>query len=193
MASSFGPKGQPYVSSGDAPSLAAQLKEVADYAAQMGGRRVGTTAERDAFTTAGHAYVGFVWGNTTKGFDEEYTPGGWQSRTDVELTTSSFFTPGTGFTMLSISKVYLRGKIVWGTIVMTGSTDFSSNQWFGNVASGYLPVTEVTSVDIHTLLSIGGNATPGFAQLVRADRAIRGFTVSTGNRRVSFSFQWATN
>jgi len=59
-----GPKGQPRFPATDAPDLGVDEEIVADYAAKVGNRRVGTTAERNAAAGA-DLWEGLEWYDTT--------------------------------------------------------------------------------------------------------------------------------
>jgi hypothetical protein len=75
-ATSWGTKNQPQFADGDAPDVALNPSQVADYAAKVGNRRVGTTAERVA-ATGKDVWEGLVWGDTTLGVDFRYKSGAW--------------------------------------------------------------------------------------------------------------------
>jgi hypothetical protein len=65
-ASSFGPKNEPIFADGDAPDVAVNATQAAAYAAKVGNRRVGTTAERDeAATNPREVWEGLLWFDTT--------------------------------------------------------------------------------------------------------------------------------
>lgn len=76
-ASSFGPRGEPEFKDGDAPDVALNPTQAAKYAALVGNRRIGTTAQRNAaltesvsLTTPG-VWEGLKWLDTNE--KAEYT------------------------------------------------------------------------------------------------------------------------
>lgn len=146
MSSSIGANGQPKWATGDAPSLAASFNELADYALRRGGRIVGTTTERNAFSTAGYAREGDEWDDTT--LDIVYR---WSGSTWVGLTAPKrSFTPTiTGITGASLNAVW---SMAGGLVTVSGqlaSTKLWST-WTGPVTVT-VPTGSVPS-DIGTIL-----------------------------------------
>jgi hypothetical protein len=72
--SSTGSFRQPHYLDGDAPDVAVNANEVADYAAEFGNHKVGTAAERNAATS--WAWDGLTWGDTTDGCNYRYAVSG---------------------------------------------------------------------------------------------------------------------
>lgn len=70
-------KNEPQYAGTGAPADAADLTEVAAYAALVGNRKVGTTAQRTATTGTAEAWDGLLWGDTTDGFEYKYKSGAW--------------------------------------------------------------------------------------------------------------------
>jgi hypothetical protein len=82
-ASSFGPHGEPEFKDGDAPDVALNPTQVGKYAALVGNRRVGTTAQRNAaltedptLSTPG-SWNGLEWWDTTLKRAFILVDGGW--------------------------------------------------------------------------------------------------------------------
>jgi hypothetical protein len=72
-----GPKNEPQYAGTGAPADAADLSEVATYAALVGNRKVGTTIQRNAATSTTSAWEGLLWGDTTDGLEYRYTSAAW--------------------------------------------------------------------------------------------------------------------
>ena len=121
-ASSYGPRNAPQFADGDAPDVAVNPTQVAAYAAKVGNRRVGTTAERTAATGL-DVWEGLEWEDTTDGCTYKYIAAAWHlySRLVTSYTpTLTNCTLGTGGTMIgdySISGGVVNGwvEIVLGT------------------------------------------------------------------------------
>lgn len=77
MSSSMGTSGEPRWASGDAPSIAASFNELSDFVVKRGGLFRGTTAERNALSTAGYAKEGDHWFDTTTDLLYVYTGAAW--------------------------------------------------------------------------------------------------------------------
>ncbi|GAA3330674.1 hypothetical protein HP467_07190 [Curtobacterium albidum] len=75
---STGPKGQPQYSGSGRLQTAADLSEIANYAALVGNRKTGTTSERQQALSDGAVWEGLLWGDTTDGNDYRLTGGAWQ-------------------------------------------------------------------------------------------------------------------
>ena len=76
-----GPKGQPRFPATEPPDLGVDEEIVADYAALVGNRKSGTTAQRNLAASLGEVWPGLEWGDTTDGFDYGYTAsGGWSRK-----------------------------------------------------------------------------------------------------------------
>jgi len=73
----FGTRGQPTFPANEGPELGVDENTVSDFAAAVGTRRVGTTAERNALI-APELFVGLLWGDNTLGYDLRYTSTGWK-------------------------------------------------------------------------------------------------------------------
>ena len=77
--STYGNKGKPEFSDLDAPDVAVNPTAVGTYAAKVGNRRVGTTAEREIAASSGDVWDGLLWGDTTDGSEYRYVVGsGWR-------------------------------------------------------------------------------------------------------------------
>jgi|GEM_PF-4618468 len=78
-----GPKGQPRFPANEAPDMGVDEEILADYAAKVGNRRVGTTAERNA-ATGSDLWEGLIWGDTTDKLEYRRTAGAWARFGDIE-------------------------------------------------------------------------------------------------------------
>lgn len=108
------------------------------------------------------------------------------------ITPTNFFWAGTGFTIDSNSDIYQVGHMVMGNLILVRSTaGYTSNLWLGNVRTNYIPRTGTGQpLPLLLLFSEGGASSTGFGQITRSDRAIRCWTVSAGNTKVTIPFQW---
>lgn len=75
--------GAPRFLDADAPDPAVNPTEVAAFAAKVGTRLIGTTAERDAYP---YKREGLEWYNTTKDLVEVYNGTGWVADTQFHVT-----------------------------------------------------------------------------------------------------------
>ena len=90
--STRGPKGQPRFPANEAPDLGVDEEIVADYAAKVGNRRVGTTAERDLAESSGDVWEGLLWGDITDKHEYEHVGGVWKqllAHAEYTLTVTS--------------------------------------------------------------------------------------------------------
>ena len=75
---SRGSKGQPYFAANGAPQIDVDPGIVSDYSAEVGNRKVGTTAQRNALA-GDDVWDGLLFGDTSIGVDFRYLAGtGWQ-------------------------------------------------------------------------------------------------------------------
>ena len=81
--STRGPKGQPRFPATDAPDLGVDEEIVADFAAAVGNRRVGTTAQRLALTGLDF-YEGLAFGDTTLKAEFKVTNGVWKAIPNIQ-------------------------------------------------------------------------------------------------------------
>lgn len=97
MSSSTGTNGEPVWASGDAPSIAASFNELSAFALERGGLFRGTTAQRNALSTAGYAKEGDHWFDTTTDLLYAYTGAAWgavsAAATLIGTTTQSIPNP----------------------------------------------------------------------------------------------------
>jgi hypothetical protein len=98
---SSGSKNQPQYAGTGAPADAADLSEIATYAALVGNRKVGSTAARTGSTGA-DVWEGLLWGDTDDGLEYRYTSGAWVAPTRRQilgeadrLASATAFTPTT--------------------------------------------------------------------------------------------------
>lgn len=141
-----GDKGQPTYDSNYPPSDAADLTEVAQYAADVGNARVGSTSERTAFSNNGNATEGLAWRDTTLKRTFYWESGAWVLEVWGTLL-DSLKTNATGFLRVPHS----LGKKP-SVVIM---------QDYGTVTSGkrnYV-VTDRTAVDFAFALYDGSDGT----------------------------------
>ncbi|QKS21001.1 hypothetical protein HUN58_14690 [Curtobacterium sp. Csp1] len=77
-ADDHGPKGNGIYSAAGGSDDGADLTEIAAYAATVGNRKVGSTAQRNAAVTEENGtWEGLIWGDTTDGNEYRFTSGSW--------------------------------------------------------------------------------------------------------------------
>lgn len=150
MATTVGPKGQPQVSSASDFTPAADITAVADFAAAVGNRRVGTSAQRTALAGADlSSGLEFYETDTAKTYI--YAGAAWvQTPVRGAVVTSGVFTPATGWTLTGGSAAFQRqGRLVqcYVNIIRSGSTvtvpdadGNIANVVVGTVATAWRPV-----------------------------------------------------
>ena len=102
MSSSTGTAGEPQWASGDAPSSAATFNEIAAYALFRGGRMVGTTAERNAFSAATYAREGDEWDDITLDIIYRWSGSTWVALTAPKRTYAPSITGITGAALTAV-------------------------------------------------------------------------------------------
>lgn len=85
--------GHPVFADGDAPDVAYNPTEVAAFAASVGTRKIGTTAERNAFA---YGREGFEWRDTSLDRTYIHDGSGWVPVKSVQSGTHTIVTVGTG-------------------------------------------------------------------------------------------------
>ena len=105
--STRGPKGQPRFPATDAPDLGVDEEIVADFAAAVGNRRVGTTAQRLALAGV-DLYEGLAFGDTTLKAELKVIDGSWKQ----VLGDTGWITPtlGSGWTNESGNSIQYRRR-----------------------------------------------------------------------------------
>ncbi|TFD27530.1 gp53-like domain-containing protein [Cryobacterium cryoconiti] len=77
-----GPRGQLRFNVLEGPDLGVDEELLSDQCAEIGTRRVGTTADRNALSGA-KKFVGLLWGDTTDNLEYRYTSTGWKKVTGL--------------------------------------------------------------------------------------------------------------
>lgn len=154
---SSGTHNQPHYAGTGAPADAADMTEIADYAATVGNSKTGTTTAMNALAGA-DVWEGLIFGNTTDGFVYKYTSGAFvniQSLGDTGTVTptlgNSWVAVGSGF---KAPTYRLRG----GLVVLSGTmrSGTVSNPVF-TLPAGSRPLT--------TLRFLTESSGPGGAQI----------------------------
>lgn len=140
---SFLPNGQPQYSPSGADDQAADLTFLASQTWERGTRRVGTNAQRDAFTIAGYATEGFEWYSTTDNISYVRFGSAWRPmlrRRAIALTTARASFP-TGF-ISSFNLGVVAAETTDSTLVATPAAidnkliiqqaGYYSITWFGD-------------------------------------------------------------
>lgn len=141
----YGPKGQPRFLDGGAPDLAVDSNVLGEYAALVGNRKVGTTAERNAALAASNpvqVWEGLNWYDTTDGFEYQYLSSTWVVKLNdtgwQAIPTASIV----GYTDVANSPVSYRriNNVVYlrGRVSRTGGSDN-----FFQLPNGYRPVNQI--------------------------------------------------
>lgn len=144
-----GPKGQPQVSTGGAVSAAADLTAVADYAARVGNRIVGTASQRATFaaTYGVSPWDGLEFAEVDTGKEFVYLSGGWRTYPLVDTAEEvGAFTQAAGWTILfqsafrigQIARVIVQYQRSAGTITV-GSDGDIANQTIATFRPGWEP------------------------------------------------------
>lgn len=119
---SSGPKNVPQYAGTGAPADAADLTEVAAYAAAVGNRKSGTTIQMNALLGTVDAWDGLFFGNTTDGFEYRHTAGAWVRCIVRELgwvdrgTTPSDLVIGGAATWTDVTSVTLTATAGGGPV-----------------------------------------------------------------------------
>jgi len=177
--------GHPIFADGDAPDVAQNPTEVAEFAASVGTRPMGTTAERTAYA---YARTGLRWRDTTDGCEYEYRSGGWVliNRPPTSYTvTMTGITLGTGGTATGQYRVVDGVVDFWVTVVLGTGAAATGTIYVG------LPVSaSATFPHMGTFLAIGssGNRTSG---VVGRDTATRAWLLNTANNFLSSTQPWS--
>ena len=114
--SSTGAKNQPHFADADAPDVAVNPTQVADYAAKVGNRRVGTFGERQA-ASANDVWDGLAWFDTNENAEYIYRAGAWRllSRPPITVTPS---VTGLGLGTSGGSLMYAYESVANGELTM---------------------------------------------------------------------------
>jgi len=126
-ASTFGLKNEPQFGDLDAPDPGVNPTQAAAYAALVGNRKIGTTAQRDALTGK-DVWEGLLFGDITTGIDYRRTGGAWLpvgGDTGWINVTFTAISGGTTWQNAAAGEeaqyrrlnnvVYLRGRIALGS------------------------------------------------------------------------------
>ena len=143
--------GAPRFPESDAPQTGADYEEVADFAATVGTRLIGTTTERNAYA---YAREGLCWYDTTLDQEFIYTGSGWVSvwQDTGWVTVSSYSTGWAAFGGGEAARWRVRNGVlhVHGRV----SGDGSSGATIFNVPAPYrhtLPVNQFVVSGSYTL------------------------------------------
>lgn len=173
-----GPRNQPQFLAGGAPDLGADENAIADYAAKVGNRRVGTTAERLAATGL-DVWEGLSWRDATDGITYDRVGTGWvamSSRSEAVVPLLGAFLNQT-YPLTTTERarmVTLHGRVsrASGTLMVVGTVDVAhrpptlaaiyrvGSVGSGNTVGGEFFVTVGTNGTI-TLVLLGGTFDAG--------------------------------
>jgi len=130
---SFVAKNAPNFLGGGAPDLAVDSNAIATYAAKVGNRRAGTTAERIAATGL-DVWEGLEWFDTTLRYSFLYLSGGW-----VSVGPSGVVTALAGFVVASDTSLTIMGGMVRLYLRITGTFVSSTNYSVATLPAGFRP------------------------------------------------------
>ena len=171
-----GPKGQPRFPATDAPDLGVDEEIVADYAAKVGNRRVGTTAERDLAASSGDVWEGLLWGDTTTGLEYKRVGGAW-----VTAIAGNFGADGNMTITSAVLKKSFNGFVsLFATTNRINGTTFATN-----VIVGILPVGFRPAFDVQGVAATYGSGTPNQVTVSAATGNISLMTPSPAGHTVA--------
>lgn len=138
--------GYPIFQPGDAPDTAGNPTEVAKYAAAVGTRLIGTTAERLAYP---YEREGLAWFDTTLGFEVEYVGGKWRATHQIIQRMQANTNPTTVVkgVALTLPKAIDPSRNLSGTIEGDASSAGGGTMIVGTLAitpNDAAPLTSVT-------------------------------------------------
>lgn len=135
----------------------------------------GTTAQMNGFTQAPD---GFEWFNTTDNNNYVRLSGAWVIGNGT-LTTSSFFTAGSGITISADSRVTKIGKQITGLLILTRTSDFTSGLVVGSIASAFRPAANAEQI---VSISQGGPSAVGLG-VASSGGNLTNWTTASGSRK----------
>jgi hypothetical protein len=200
---STGAYGEPQYSASGAPADAADLSQIATYAAYHGTRIIDTTTARTAAIGTAGVRTGMLWRDTTDGNLYEYQAGGWvlissplTAFTPVLGATTTNPNLGTSGTATGFYSLNGKECTVWETFVFNGSSTSSGS---GNYTMS-LPFAASSSLPYQAANGIADNAggsDPGVRHGVIQGVIVAGGSVVQGLRlgdgtRVASALAWAT-
>lgn len=180
--------GAPVFLSADAPDPGVNESQVAEYAAEVGTRLIGTTAERTAYA---YARDGLRWRDTTDGGEYEYRSGGWVL---VNLPATDYEPTVTGISLGTSPSLVARywvsdGRVKVMVRIVLGSTPVATGLIYVSLPAGLAANTALPQVGAFTALGPSGARKLGTAQLDTSSRVL--FVVSDGSLLDNSSFAWS--
>lgn len=138
---SSGAQNQPQYAGTGAPADAADLTEVATYAALVGNIKVGTTTQMNALTGADR-WTGLLFSNTTDGAVYRYDGAGWNVIADVPVIGT--VAPKAGFTLGTFNSLRRVGKVViFQAHLLRSSGTYVQGDYPADIPVGFRPATKV--------------------------------------------------
>lgn len=133
--------GAPIFLDGDAPDPAVNPTEVAAFAAEVGTRLIGSTAQRTAYD---YAREGLEWYDTTDDFTYVYDGSGWVEK--FGATAWQEITPsGTGFTPYGTGIKFMRiNRVVYFNVSATNSSWGVGDWAIAPIPVGFRPSETMT-------------------------------------------------
>lgn len=138
---SSGTKNQPHYSGTGAPSDAADLTEVADYAAAVGNRKSGTASQRSGLSGA-DLWVGLEFYETDTGATYIYTASGWAVLSATTVVASGTLTLGTNYSFSTggaLNQLRKRDTQVMLVLALDKSGTVAANDVVATLPAGFRP------------------------------------------------------
>lgn len=153
-ADGHGPHNEPQYSASGAPADAADLTEVAAYAAKVGNLKGGTTADMNALTGADR-WEGLYFSSTTDGILYRSTGSAWAPRDSDWIVWTPTISAGAGTFSVGNGTLTARyrwqgGRILWMFRLVLGSTSS-----IGTNSSFTLPVNAESTFSAYAIVGRG--------------------------------------
>lgn len=150
--------GHPIFADGDAPDVAQNATEVAEFAASVGTRLIGSTSDRTGYS---YAREGLRWWDTDEGAEYLYDGSGWK---EIYRPLTAWTPSVTGLTVGNgtLTAQYERhGRIITGFITFTAGTTSSATAGIGiplPVTPANTTITRSIGQGLIRLTSSGGTS-----------------------------------
>ena len=179
--SAVGTRGQLQFSALEAPDMGADETALSNQTAELGTRRVGTTAERNALSGA-KLFEGLLWADTTDGVEYRFTSGAWAPAAGKPVTGG--VTGQGGFATVSGTWVRRTGSgIVHATVALSRATGIPSGVPIAIMNAGFRPLQ---MIEFAGVTSEGGTADSAFIRIETSGNIVV-FNPGANNQKVSFA------
>lgn len=152
----YGDKNQPQYSEAGAPQLATDLSQVSNYAATVGNRKIGTTAQRTALT-GNDRWLGMAFWDTTLNFEFYWDGAAWAGQPVYISDASPDFTMASGWTV-SNSQWVVCGAMISFRANVTKATSGITGTTSGNITNNLiLTIDTVAYRPLNTIFCASDN------------------------------------